>query len=313
MEKKFSSKSIVNDDSKKATASKQVELSNEKNSIADLTNQVADLKQKLKNSLENEHDYIQQISNLEMQQHHFFEERKKYLMQSSKSKNSELSSKIISLDEEVQKLTLDYFELSSQNKSLHEKLKETEIFINKQIKEAQSSLNNAEKRLKEEKSFQESCDKAIQRLDQQIQKINSELEILSSDRIINNQRKKEIDHQTEQSRTILEDRLLEMQNLQIDLENSKMRYESLLIEKEQRFQSIEKKTNYDQSQIMKNIRAYADERKRYEKKIKKLKEEEISNLNYQIEKGSQELKHLIQAHEIRKRKQFFIENEFDPD
>lgn len=270
-----------------------------------LVNKISLLKQNLAQSIEKEQSYLQQILNLENRQQHFYEERKKKLQKLAKSKNS---SQIKDLDIDVQNLISKYNDLSSQNKSLQERLKSTRIQNEKQIRESQNAVINIRKRLNEEKSSQIVCDETIQRLNNQIQQLSNKKENLEKNRIINSQNKQEIDINIEKVSSILNNRQEEMKNYQLDLKNVTMKFETLSVEKEQRLQSLKKKNKYDENQIKENIELFLNECKKYEKKIKKIKNEDIADLNFNIERASKELNHLIETHEMRKMKQIFIES-----
>lgn len=309
MEKKFSSSPKT----KKSPVKNQAEKSTENKDYNNLRKQVSQLKQNLTESLENEQNLLQKILNLEMLQQHYYEERKNKLLKYKKQKSSSsiLSSQIKDLDIDVQSLMSKYIELSSQNKSLQGKLKTTHIQNSKQIKESQMLIFNNKKRLMEVKSSQFMCNEAIQRLNLQIQKLNDEKERISGNRIIDSQNKQEIAKHTEKARSVLKNRQEEMQNLQADLKNFMMKYEALSVEKDQRLQNLRKNNHFDENQIKENIELLLDERKKYDKKIKKIKKEDISDLNFHIERASKELNHLIEANEMRNRKKIFVESVLD--
>ena len=309
MEKKFSSSPKT----KKSPVKNQAEKSIENKDYNYLRKQVSQLKQNLTESLENEQKLFQKILNLEMLQQHYYEERKNKLLKYKKPKSSSsiLSSQIKDLDIDVQNLMSKYIELSSQNKSLQGKLKTTHIQNNKQIKESQMLIFNNKKKLIKIKSSQFMCNEAIQRINLQIQKLNDEKERISGNRIIDSQNKQEIAIATEKARSVLKNRQEEMQNLQEDLKNFMMKYEALSVEKDQRLQNLKKNNHFDENQIKENIELLLNERKKYDKKIKKIKKEDISDLNFHIESASKELNHLIEAHEMRNRKQIFVKNALD--
>lgn len=313
MEKKFYSPPKIDEDAINISVKDRKEILIENQDYEYLINKVALLKENLAQSLEKEQCYIRNILNLETQQQRYYEDRKNKIIKYRKSKSSSsiLSPQLASLDENVRKLILKYDELYTQNQSLQKKLKNARTQINKQVKESQIAVINVEKRLMEEKSSQNDCENAIQRLSRQIQKLKDEKEIISNKKLIDSQNRHEISIQTEKVNSLLKSRQEEMQNLQIDLETAIIKYESLFEEKNQRIQSFKKKNNYDDNQIKESIDIFLNERRKYSKKIKKINENDIADLNFQIERASKELSHLIEAHEMRKKKQMFIENSFD--
>lgn len=269
------------------------------------------LQQELSMLKEEEQRNLDEISDLEKQQLQFYQERQSFIInyKKAKTRSRQSSDIVIQLQDSIEQLTDSFSDAMSNANQEKEKLKTSIKTNNAEIAKEKVQLQKSVNELNKLQSIHQTNQNSLGEMKSRYQQLQKESEILRTE---SKKNKKEIrrynqkmdDFNTEsesenETNVILTSQFNDLQEKVEQLNQTKR-----LIQKREK-----EKLHFDENdfdQILLRTKECIKEYKQYENEIF-LKEDELSNLQYQIERFSKELDHLLAAQQERRNRRLFLE------